>query len=161
MGGRASLGATWKAIASTAVVDARDNTDTNPLSATYPIFLLNGTKLVDAGYDLWDGSIATPFNITQHGTIVPPDPGGVAAGVWTGTLFDGTRATGPGLGTLGDPSAVAGVAVHTTGAWVHSIPWATDNLRRLYAMSTFLTVPEPTTCTLALLGLFLMSKRRF
>ena len=45
----AALGTTWMAIGSTAAVDARDNTGTNPnVSTGVPIYLLDGsTKVVD------------------------------------------------------------------------------------------------------------------
>jgi hypothetical protein len=43
------LGTTWTAIGSTAAVDARDNTNTNPGNAEgVPIYLLDGTLLVRA-----------------------------------------------------------------------------------------------------------------
>jgi hypothetical protein len=50
----ASLGTTWKAIGSTATVDARDNTGTNPVvdGAGVPIFLLNDTLLANDNFDL-------------------------------------------------------------------------------------------------------------
>ena len=52
-------------IASTALVDARDNTSTVPSTATggslgVPIFLLNDMKLVDSNDDLWNGSLDIP-----------------------------------------------------------------------------------------------------
>src|SRR5262245_19190294 len=50
----ASLGTTWKAIGSTATVDARDNTGTNPVpdGVGVPIFLLNDTLLAADNFDL-------------------------------------------------------------------------------------------------------------
>ncbi len=79
-----ALGATWKAIASTNSVDARDNTATNPTSTGVPIFLLDGTtKIADGNSDLWDGSIDFPLNIFEDGSVA-------SGSVWTGSIAIGT-----------------------------------------------------------------------
>ena len=75
----ADLPTTWKAIGSTEYIDARDNTDTNPnVWAGVPIFLLNGTKLVDDNADLWDGSLDVALNVDESGSEY-------SYLVWTGT----------------------------------------------------------------------------
>ena len=58
-----ALGTTWKAIGSTASVNARVNTNTDPIATGVPIFLLNDTNLAGSYPDLWDSSIlAYPVN---------------------------------------------------------------------------------------------------
>ena len=80
-----SLGTTWKAIGSTATVDARDNTGTNPVvdGVGVPIFLLNDTLLANDNLDLWDGSILVPFEIDEGGSAIQQ------SFVWTGTSSSG------------------------------------------------------------------------
>jgi len=82
-------GATWKAIGSTATVDARDNTSTNPTVETgHAIFLLDGSTLIASDYaDLWDGEIQNIIDLTEQGTVSAHWP-------FTGTYTDGTSVTG-------------------------------------------------------------------
>ena len=61
-----ALGTTWRAIASTAVVAARDNTNTNPDETGVPIYLLNGVQLASGNADLWDGTISVPLDVDEH-----------------------------------------------------------------------------------------------
>ena len=75
---------TWKAIGSTASVDARDNTGTNPtLSTGVPIYLIDGNRVANNNADIWDGSILTGIDRT-------PQESGVLTLVWSGTSDDGT-----------------------------------------------------------------------
>ncbi|MBC8230103.1 PEP-CTERM sorting domain-containing protein [bacterium] len=144
----AALGTTWKAIGSTASVDARDNTETNPFNASHisvPIFLLNETKLVDSNDDLWDGTIDTFFNVFSDGTVV----GGIVPTVWTGTSPDGTIGS---LG-LGSSSVVGGYPVITTSRWISTGFFSSHLGLPMYAVSDVLTVsgapiPEPSTLLL-------------
>ena len=60
-----ALGTNWNAVGSTSSVDARDNTGTNPTVDTgVPIYLSNGTKLVDNSPYFWGGLITSPMDIT-------------------------------------------------------------------------------------------------
>ena len=62
-----SLRTTWTAIGSTSTVDARDNTNTNPGTATgVPIYLLNDTRLAADNADLWNGTIQNPLNVDRE-----------------------------------------------------------------------------------------------
>ena len=47
----------FKAIASTAAVDARDNTQTRPSDTDAPIYWLNGNKAADNYADMYDGDL--------------------------------------------------------------------------------------------------------
>ena|GEM_PF-1166213 len=83
-------GAAWKVIGSTATVDARDNTATNPTvnGPGHAIFLLDGSTVVANNYaDLWDGEIQNIINLTEQGAISTHWP-------FTGTYTDGTSVTG-------------------------------------------------------------------
>lgn len=76
-----SLGTTWTAIASTAMVAARDNTNTNPTSVDVPIYNLAGQLIATSNADLWGGNLSASISYDEHGA--PPLPGYTQ--VWTGT----------------------------------------------------------------------------
>src|SRR5262249_12580816 len=108
----AALGTTWTAIGSTASVNARTNTSTDPSppgSTGVPIFLLNDTKLVDNYDDLWDGSIDVAFEVDESGTVR------TFTSVWSGTNGSGRVpfpwGNPPGATTPATPSQlfVAGI----------------------------------------------------
>ncbi len=145
-----ALGTTWTAIASTATVSAKSNTETNGTGV--PIYRLSGTaaqgygRVADDYNDLWDGTIDVPVNVTQDGNTLTSDDG---VYVWTGTSTSGT-ASGP----LGSVDVRIGDASVATNKWISDIgrnDVATP--RRLYAMSGELTVsavPEPASLGLGL-----------
>ena len=153
----------WRAIASTATVDARDNTGTNPIAVGVPIFLLNDTLLANNNADLWDGTIINPLSITQVGGE------GFYTSVWTGTDIDGVSGIAGGfwLGDTNEDYAIAGNAFQSDHEWVTdyithpftgSIVLNTEGLGShfpMYAMSAVLVVPvpEPGTGVLVALGL--------
>ena len=153
----ASLGATWKAIASTPTVSARDNTNTNPnVEAGVPIFLLNDTKLVDDNADLWDGSLDLAFNITKGGSEMPGNP----ITVWSGTQSDGTSL---GTSALGGSDSLVGIGnFQSTGSsWINTSSASKGVLLPFYAISSVLTVvPEPTTSGLAISAMVLLGAYR-
>lgn len=145
----AALGTTWKAIASTASVDARDNTGTNPsVGAGVPIFLLNDTKLVDDNADLWDGDLDNSLSVNQFGS-----PFGMLF-VWTGTTPGGIGYSGF---ELGPPHPVldsrVGDIPSTNDFWISFAALSSSNTWPLYALSDTLTVPIPEPSTLVLFGL--------
>jgi len=162
----ANDGATWKAIGSTDTVDARDNTATNPNVETgHAIFLLDGSSVVANDYaDLWDGEIQNVINLTEQGTTWAHWP-------FTGTNKDGTAASGPQFGSLGNPingNVTQGQAsVATNWIWRTWTGDPPDTELPMYALSDPLTVeviPEPTTFViwtlLAGLGIGLGRRRR-
>ena len=112
---------TWKVIGSTAFVDARDNTETNPNEdgTGEAIFLLNGTTRIANDYaDLWDNSIDNELRITEENTVRDTDTAvfGNWVGTWTGTGTAGTKGNPLGGGT----SVTFGLARGgTTGHWVN------------------------------------------
>ncbi len=151
--------ATWNIIGSTSLVDARDNTSTNPNTdgVGEPILLMDGSTIVANNYaDLWDGEIAHIINQTETGG--PP-----TSHLWafTGTYLDGTvcdpalyPTAGHGLDASGE--VAQGFGGDTT-QWIWR-QWTSDpaaTVLPMYGMSEKLTVvPEPSTFVLAALGLF-------
>ncbi len=135
----ANEGVTWKVIASTSAIDARDNTSTNPgVDGTgESIFLLDGSTVVANDYaDLWDGKIQHIIDRTELGTLYTWWP-------WTGTNLSGTK-TGP----LGNGGQVVQGNSSVTTEWI----WRTNtydppNLEHnMYALSEplFILSVDPT-----------------
>lgn len=152
-----ALGTTWNAVGSTSSVDARDNTGTNPTVDTgVPIYLSNGTKLVDDNPYFWGGLITSPMDITSTGDVLTnPD-----MRVWTGCNADGTKYAIHHLGTNAKTQTAYG---HATVAGSGAILFATTSKGEghlMYAMFDLLTVevvPEPGS--LAIFGLSIASLR--
>lgn len=147
-----SLSTTWTAIASTATVDARDNSSTNPGSTTYatniPIYLVDGSTIIANNYaDLWDGSLDAPLNLTQYG-------GDRNSQVWTGSTFGGQVLP---THALGDGASNRGVS-NVAHVWWSQFEWTSNTTQLpLYGISGVLTavaVPEPSAfLCLGLVGL--------
>lgn len=128
---------TWKAIGSTASVDARDNTGTNPtLSTGVPIYLIDGNRVANNNADLWDGSIETAINRTPDDLQLLNEP------VWTGTNNNGTAENGRlGGGPLGQVRY--GLTSSITTEWITMADSNRFGVSRLYGISSVLTVPTP------------------
>ncbi|MCH7751303.1 MAG: PEP-CTERM sorting domain-containing protein [Planctomycetes bacterium] len=138
---------TWRAIGSTATVNAIDH-----IGILGPVYRLDDVLLATSEADLWDGSIAAQLNITEAGTLATPSFG-FGAAVWTGTIPNGLGAGGFQLG-VGSGSR-AGNFGQTNSLWVSHLSFSRQGLNPVYAVSTVLTVPipEPSTLTLLWLGL--------
>jgi hypothetical protein len=159
----AALPTIWRAIASTeyAIGDedhgfviiqdhARDNTATNPeVSAGFPIYLLDNTKIATSNADFWDGSILAPFNRSETMGII-------AGSVWTGTVADGQIDPDGNWHPLGPfhADATVGHTQYVNEGWI--LGGGLDPLNELhfYAVSGILTVPvpEPSAMILAILA---------
>lgn len=132
---------TWKIVGSTATVDARDNTGTNPGSGTgVPVFLTNGaTKIANNNTDLWDG-ISAAVNFNENGVLLNEDR------AFTGTLSNGTKVTGTGDQPLGGTPNVR------TGR-SDNLNWMTDfnspaaSFNSVFAISDVLTIQAVSTPT--------------
>jgi len=177
-------GVTWKAIASTPTVDARDNTSTNiGVNGTgEAIFLLNNNLVADNYADLWgSASHTTPINKTELNT----NPYNTDYGsLWTGTHRNaypdpnyGTKYGytwgGVYYGPLGDPggNSFGGLWPANSGThWIYRFGFAETKELPIYALSDPLTItddapviPEPSTLAiwgLGLLGLAWFARRR-
>lgn len=122
---------TWKAIASTSSVNARDNTDTNPSSTGVPIYLIDGNRVANDNADLWDGSILTSIDST------PQESGGFGF-VWSGTFYDGTTGWGLGSNVVGSNVGFIGAV----SAWIDESGKGGSEVYPFYGISTVLTVPS-------------------
>lgn len=154
-------GGYWRVIGSTADVDARDNTWTNPDEdgPGHAIFLLDGSTVVANDYaDLWDGDVQHIINVTEKGETRTSWP-------YTGTYLDGTSVEGKpsSFSVLGGGGDVHQGNGGNTTEWVWR-QWTGDTADLpYYAMSEpQMVVPEP--ATLALVGLgglgTLLARRR-
>ncbi|MCK4294803.1 MAG: PEP-CTERM sorting domain-containing protein [Planctomycetes bacterium] len=156
----AGLGAAdWFVIGSTSVVNARDNSGTNPSSTGCPILLVDGTTVVaNNNADLWDGSIQNIINQTEAGDTKAHWP--FTGSYWDGSLSTGKPNTGGGgLDSTGEVTQGNGSVVDQ---WVWR-QWTSDPAATalpLYAMSEVLVVPEPATIMLLGLGGLLARRRR-
>lgn len=129
------MGVTWKAIATTTSVDARDNA---PVTA--PVYLLDGTtKVADGFADMWDNYLDAPIDITQMGDHLP------STMVWSGTHPGVPGGVTPyELGTLyggPNPNSMVGNTAYSDSRWAS---WAIQKQflhYKLYALSNVLTAP--------------------
>jgi hypothetical protein len=155
------VGTTWTAIGSTATVDARDNTGTNPSSTGVGIFLVDSQIVADNNATLWSAvgntpGILTAIDLDENGaafnTGTPWGGHGVA---WTGTDGDGTVHTGQELGDVGG-DVVFGLTTQVNQHWIdrgNNVDADTTNNGLLYGMSDTLTVvPEPSVFALMIAG---------
>ena len=142
-------GLTWKAMASTEQVDARDNTDTNLANGLgVPTYRVDGVLLAANYLAFWDPNenvTSTRFHVTELDTVLPPTPGGIFSGalVWTGSEQEGTGT--PNGGTLGSSHfAGTGWANDSNGGWMAQGTFNSPEKLSLYAISNVITaVPEP------------------
>jgi hypothetical protein len=146
----AALGTTWKAIASTQAVDARDNTNTNNLLSTgVPIYHLADALIAISNADLWNGSLAVALNITSDGSLR------ANSAVWTGSTSTGVEDF---PNSLGLPSfaviGIVGVTDSASSRWVRASGDSYSQTLPFYAISGVLTVvPEPSSQVLVAIGL--------
>lgn len=163
-----ALGTTWKAIASTASVDARDNTNTNPhdpSDPSVPIYLLDGTtRIANDNTDLWDDIfVLAPLDVQEDGV----QQSGLGETVWTGTNTSGIADSGNALGAT-DGTVLTGRSGCHSQCWIAGQPFDTDvHALNVYGMSGVLTVagepeavPEPATLTLVAFGVVVLAVAR-
>jgi len=133
----------WRAIASTPLVDAIDNTGTRFTSSSPgdPIFLLNDIKIADDYSDLWDGSIDFPLNVNEAGDRNLDVVRGV---VFTGSEPDGSGRDFFELGGLSTQAKV-GLSRVTDGEWMNAGQIFKTTPLHFFAISGVLTVPTTST----------------
>lgn len=130
----ASEGLAWQAIVSTAGINARDHTATDPSDAGVPIFRVDGVRIATGYADFW-GSHEDAINVEADGTSIASLPGDHF--VWTGTRASGLLSNG---GELGNARPVFGNAQSATALWVETNLTSQSNSFRLYGISDPLTV---------------------
>ena len=151
----ASLGTTWTAIVSTPftglppfVSDARDHTETNPISdgTGVPVFVLNGSMVAIDNAGLWGGSVLARLDTDELGNE------NIVSRVWTGSMRDGRSEFPVGFAYN---AVSAGRTTRTNFGWVESsTELLSDREYPVYGLSGVLTataVPEPSS--LAILGI--------
>jgi len=153
----------WFVLGSTAEVDARDNTGTNPLTdgVGVPVYLVDGTTLIaNNNADLWDGEIAHAIDQLANGGA----PAHLWA--WSGTYSDGTAVTpeqsyGGPLGSPVNGEVSQGSGNNPTGGWIYLQFYLSDNpdtALPMYAISEI--IPEPATMSLLAIGGLTLFRRR-
>lgn len=148
-------GTTWRAIASTISVSALDNAPTYP---TVPIFDTQGHIIVTGSGQLWNTQVLShPISYDETGASLETV-------VWSGSLPDGTADYHHELGRLDDGITLGYSTATTPDRWFWGAGqrWNTSSTR-LYALSSPITVPEPSIVALlgsALLGVLGLSTCR-
>jgi hypothetical protein len=152
-------GVTWNALVSTASVNARDNTSTNPNTDGdgEGIFLLNGTtRVVDDYVEVWNvGGV----NASQNSGIVIDENGdpwnNTDATIWANASYGGTWTGTKNDGTVGSPLATDADVTWGGTPWTDYNHWIyrsnadpSANAGLMYGLSETLTVWTPPAGTL-------------
>ncbi len=146
----------WKAVGSTATVDARDNV--GGYGSSVPVYLVNGTRiavgLTTTAGGLWNAgstSFPQPVNVGIDGAPITSSP----QQAWSGSYEDGT-----GNRQLGSDPVKYGTITATDDTWMRNGDDNASTLLRLYAVSEELVVPAaapvPTLSQWALIALGLL-----
>lgn len=150
----AGLGTTWTAITSTQMVDAQDNTGTNPMSVGgvpanpgVPFYRLDGARVAPNNATFWNAVFPeSTISFTELGTRTPISLQTPAQGeqpwVWTGTTSGGTKSPSNSLGASFPVAAVAPNSGAGPYAWIGLATSAANDAHALYGMSGVLTVPS-------------------
>lgn len=125
-----TLSGTWKAIVSTATVNAKDHLS---LTATLSIKNTNGEMVLGLASDLWGATLLNPVKYNENGTAA-------GANVWTGTDYTGVYNnencsgwTSSNAGELGG----RGGTTNTNATWIDAHSGATCNLPKgLYCINS-------------------------
>ena len=147
-----TVGITWKAIGSTAAVDARDNA-----FVSAPVYRLDGVQVATSFDDLWDGVLSNPINLTETGSFLTTIPYSGQGSTWTGTDTSGSATVYP----LGSGwNVTVGKSDKVDWKWIAGSVWNSDHLH-FYSLSAVLTVPLPAIIDLEPNTLNLKSKGKW
>ena len=155
LGSTLPTGVTWTAVASTPTTGALNNA---PTFASVPIFNTAGQLVASGSAQLWNSPLTNPICFDENGNST------TAGAAWTGS-YEGVANYPLGefpTGSNGFIDAPSYVHIYEWGGWQPSMmPWVTswnpsfaylayETSYPLFALSSPITVPEPST--FALLG---------
>ncbi|MGB1130625.1 MAG: Ig-like domain-containing protein, partial [Haloferula sp.] len=136
---------TWRIVASTLAVNAKDNTETDPTTdgTGVAVLLLDGSTVAATNNtDIWNG-INVPVQLDENLQTVSED-----------RVFTGSNSNGTALGSTGDtalgvdssPGDVSGVGTgnntKTGGGWMRNFKAGWTNTNSVFAMSLELTLQD-------------------
>lgn len=135
----AADGVTWKAIASTPSVSAKDNASLDPFGTGTSIWLVDGTTCVADDYaDLFgDGTMNIAIGKSETGG--QPLYAGRYRDVWTGSDTQGNIKSNDALGAS-DNTSKGGLITNWRRGWIDRFTIDQSQLRPLYGISNLLTV---------------------
>ncbi len=130
----------FRVLGSTADVDARDNTRTNPNDyASVPIYWMGGDKVADNYGDFYDGSWDNEEWTGPTGT----SPSSTQVLMWTGSENNGTEAVQQGVSrAMGSTTTVRIGTVNGTGDPLSAIAQTAGTNHRYYALSNIFVAPN-------------------
>gem|GEM_PF-4055980 len=129
-----SEGVAWTAIASTDLIDARDNAVVGTNTPVYNMRQGQLEKVADGFNDLWDGGLDSLLAYDEYGQANSVD-------AWTGSLSSGLRASGSTLGNISG-TAWCGRPTLIDSRWLTFFEPATSALLHVYALSEAITVTD-------------------
>ena len=142
-------GVTWHAIANTFENgDQQDVRQNAPFTSSIPVYNTAGQLVANAATPLYNyyGGILNPIGYDQFGNAD-------STYVWTGSGGDGTYDNPLGNGNVYGPPDL-GLSTISYYGWLGQASYAAPtNVYPLYALSSPVTVPEPSTIALLLTGL--------
>ena len=132
----------WKALLSTATVDARDNTQTAPEDESMPIYRVDGVLIANDYEQFYGIDLELSLNVTELDAVVTentPIPNTSRGVVWTGTIGSGIASDTP----LGSQWVTVGSLGPHQPAWFFSTTALSRSTLPIYAMSApIVAVPE-------------------
>ncbi|MDC0936402.1 hypothetical protein OAS39_08950 [Pirellulales bacterium] len=131
-----SEGITWKAIASTASIDARVNAVVGGNTSVYNMRAAGLEKIADGFNDMWDGGLDSFPAYDEFGQVNTVD-------AWTGSTPAGLRASATGS-TLGHVSGTAwcGRPGFRDSRWIQFFEPSTSISLSVYGLSQIITVTD-------------------
>ena len=131
--------AQFKAIGSTATVDARDHVGATGAGA--PIYWLNGARVADSYTDFWDGSWDANAGSDRRNRLGQASNAGTRSNwPWTGTRANGTKSAHP----LGSATPTRGTFGSGNNPIEHHAGASNTQMHAFYALSpVFLVDPLP------------------
>lgn len=146
----ADLGMNWSAIISTGSSLPSTHAYDNALVSA-PVYLIDGTPVATGYADFWDGSLASPINVSQFGEVITSGTNNV----WTGSHSNGQKHT---YWPIGAALTEYGYLTVSDSRWIESgyHQFYYEGPYRMYALSPVMTVapvPVPGAAILGMIGI--------